>query len=1094
MSTDAVTYAMLINLDRCIGCYACQVTCKAEYDLPFGTSRCRVETIQSGNYPRLKKFFLPRLCNQCDHAPCIETCEQDALFKNRYGIVQINSEGCTGCQMCSQKCPYNAIEIDPFSGRMQKCDFCFDRITKGESPVCVQSCMGKAMIFGDMNDRSSEIFDALKRYPIMTLNPEFSTDPAVFYAYSGELLHAPLKTYKRPSPLPSTPRVRSISSVKPNLSGQKIIYSSDAMCPSECGIAVLVEDGIARKIYGNPHTLVNNRAFCAKGASGLQLTYSPYRIRTPLIRDGQRGEDRWRKVTWGEASSHIAKKLVGIKHTYGAESVFLDCGDVTDREALYRLFHAFGTPNIYNHGSICDPNRRWGGRIMIGDERPLPDIQRPFLTRDDRGELYLRKDHDIKLLLHAGVNPFVATRFNYMSAGIPAARQENGCTYIVVDPAFTNSASHADIWLPINPGADAALLAAIFCFIITHDSPDDLSRKYMDHEFLDQYTTGWQEFRDAFLAYTTRADPSNGLCYFTPEWAEDISGISARDIRRVSHLFGSTKPAAIEIGMHGASHHSNGDVSSILATALCLITGNLDRPGGLVLIESQKARKGDKASGKEFLQKQVSRQINGMHVSGGLFELHKDLFGDYPAAWKGVLTDLPRKIREGVGLKYGPFKDYSYPVKALFSRAGNPVMTAGNTSDWIDALTAKDERGDYRLELMVCIDTHISDTGKYADIMLPEAGFLERMGASDVYTMSPEIAIRDQVIKPLYESKTPFEIMKTLASALIQNRDPDIIADDFDRYASEESFVNEILSESPGFYNFGTPLPYPDLPEGSLIIGVPDNPTAVFNDKVIRKGEPLTVQWLREHNGVAVWPAGYYRYRMSNGRPSGVYPLTSSGKFEFRFSLLERLNEKTGTAFPATFYWSDCRWNPKNIRYSGKHHEYPFQLTSGRSHYAMTVTAVCPYIAVTETECMKKMNNPFHFTMPGQEGFPNKYGFPEKNTAFLDAGDVGIPVFAINRGDGENLNIKTGQVITLENPFGQQIAGKAFLTAEVMPGVIKTAFGPGGQRASGMGFIRNICDYTPNINALHDPDNFNSFTGAPGFGDIMVKVILPPDL
>jgi anaerobic selenocysteine-containing dehydrogenase len=193
------------------------------------------------------------------------------------------------------------------------------------------------------------------------------------------------------------------------------------MCPSECGISVLVENGIARKIFGNPHSLINNGAFCAKGASGLQLTYSPHRIKTPLIRTGNRGEDKWKEISWEEAADFIAGKLIEIKQKFGPESVFLDCGDVTDREAYYRLFHAFGTPNTFDHGSICDPNRKWGQAIITGDERPLPDIQRPFLTRNEKGEMFLKDKHDIKLLLNIGVNPFVATRFNYMSGGIPAA-------------------------------------------------------------------------------------------------------------------------------------------------------------------------------------------------------------------------------------------------------------------------------------------------------------------------------------------------------------------------------------------------------------------------------------------------------------------------------------------------------------------------------------------------------------------------------------------------------------------------------------------------------------------------------------------------
>jgi anaerobic selenocysteine-containing dehydrogenase len=323
------------------------------------------------------------------------------------------------------------------------------------------------------------------------------------------------------------------------------------MCPSECGITVHVEKGIAKKIYGNPHALINNGAFCAKGASGLQLTYSPHRIKTPLMRTGSRGEDAWKEISWQEAVDSIAKRMIAIKKNIGPEAVFFDGGDVTDREAYERLFHAFGTPNVYHHGSICDPNRRWGQGIMMGDERPLPDIQRPVLMRDKKNRLYLNRKHDARLVVSIGANPFVATRFNYMSGGIPAARQENDCTYIVVDPA-----------------------AAMLHFIIHKDRPAESSRQYIDHNFLKEYTIGWNDFKDAFLSHSGKRDSSNNLYYFTPEWAEEKTGIPKGNIEKTAHLFGSTKPAAIEIGMHGTAHHTNGDVTSILMTALCLVTGH----------------------------------------------------------------------------------------------------------------------------------------------------------------------------------------------------------------------------------------------------------------------------------------------------------------------------------------------------------------------------------------------------------------------------------------------------------------------------------------------------------------------------------------
>jgi anaerobic selenocysteine-containing dehydrogenase len=727
---------------------------------------------------------------------------------------------------------------------------------------------------------------------------------------------------------------------------------------------------------------------------------------------------------------------------------------------------------------------------MMGDERPLPDIQRPFLIRDEDGKLHLKKNHDIKLLFNIGVNPFVATRFNYMSAGIPAAREENRCTYIVIDPVYTNSAAHADIWLSIIPGADAALLSAMLHYIITNDSSSNSDKKYLDHEFINNYTTGWKEFKDSFLAHVKKTDPSNNFHFFTPEWAEEKTGISEDNIKKISHLFGITKPAAMEIGMHGTAHHTNGDVTSVLMTTLCLITGNVDVPGGLVFIDSQKAKKGNRSTGKHFLENVVSRKANGSNVSGKLSELNKDLYGDYPAAWKGVLADLPKKIRRKIKLRHGPFKGHTYPVKAFITRAGNPVITADSTPDWIDALTSQDKKGEYLLDLMVFIDTHITVTGKYADIILPEAGFLERMGVSDVYTMSPEIALRDQVIKPLYESKTPYEFMIALSAALIENGDPDIRAGDFSKkYSTEEDFINEVLSEAPGFFNIGRPLPYPDLPEGCLIIGTPDNPAAVWGKKIIKKGELLTVDWLRKHHGVAVWPSSYYRFKKSNNDPSGLYPKTASKKFEFRFSYLESINKKFETNFPVTFYWSDCKWNPKSPLFKDMTAEYPFQLITGRVHYAMTMTAICPYLAETETECMKPMNNDFQYISPELKHLPNKQGIPDKQETHFNAGTVSVPVFAIHITDGKNLGIQTGDLITLENPSGKKIKGKVFLTEDIMPGVIKTAFGAGGQNASGLGFINNVHEYTPNINQLFDPDNLSAHTGMPGFGDMMVKVI-----
>jgi anaerobic selenocysteine-containing dehydrogenase/Fe-S-cluster-containing hydrogenase component 2 len=1036
------------------------------------------------------------MCNQCEVPPCIEACDdKKAIVKTPEGVVIINHSLCPSdirCEKCYEMCPYDAIDLHADTGKPEKCDFCYDRLQSGEQPVCAQSCMGKAITFGDINDRKSEISKIIKRRQIKAVYPEHGAYPLVFYL-SGENMskHIPIKNYEIPKgrSVPKFP-VTQLSSRMGDESSKQYVYTVDNMCPSECGIKVLVKDGIAQKIYGNPHSLINNGTLCAKGATGLQLTYSPHRVKTPLMRTGDRGEDKWKPVTWDYAADYIATKLIQIKNTYGEETVFFDGGDMTDGVAYERLFRAFGTPNILHHGSVCDPNRQWGHKLITGDSRPLPDVQRPMLIRNKDGDLYLNDSHDAKLILHMGVNPFVATRFNYMSYGIPGARADNNCKYIVIDPSHTNSSAIADMWLPIVPGTDASLLAAMLLYILENCSYDFPSQCYIDEEFIDNFTVGWEEFKEAFLTQSRKRDPSNHLLYFSLNWAEEKTGISSKDIKKISHLFGMTKPASIEVGMHGTAHHTNGDVTSILATVLCLITGNADRPGGLVMMTPHKPKKDLSTSGNEFLSRSVTRKVNGIEKKASLTYLQKDRYGDFPSAMKSVLIDLPAKIRNGIKLSYGPFKGHAYPVKAFITRAGNPIITSGNTNDWIKALLAKNNNDEYNVALNVYIDTHISVTGRYADIILPEAGFLERMGLSSVYTISPEIALKDKVIKPLYESRTPYEIMTCLSEAFIKNGDPDIKAEDFaHKYGSETGFINTQLIDTPGFYNIGTPLPYPELPEGCRIIGTPDNPRALLGDRIIKEGELLTVDWLRKNNGVAVWPASYYRYKKGDGSPSELCPNTASGKFEFRFSYLEKINKTLGTTFPTTFYWTDCKWNPKNILYKQNSREYPFQLISGRVHHSMTMTAVCSFLAETDTECMEPLNDDFHYDTPGFNGIPNKSGLPDGKNILFKKGSVSIPVFAINHLDGIKLRVHTGDVVILENPLKNRIKGKVYLTEEVMPGVIKTAFGPGGQRASGLGLINNTSDYTPNINTLFDPNNINSCTGTPGFGDILVKVI-----
>ena len=901
-----------------------------------------------------------------------------------------------------------------------------------------------------------------------------------------------------------------IAAVKTGLEGYQKVYTTDVMCPSECGLEMWVRDGRLEKIYGNDADPYNNGTCCAKGASGLQLVYSPERIKTPLIRTGERGEGKFRQASWDEAIDYIAKRLHDYKQKYGPESVIMDCGDVTDRDAYWRLAFAYGTPNCYEHGSICDVPRRHGPKLIGGGKRLQPDLMRPLLIRQPDGSLKQDNKYLTKLIIYVGWNPFVATRIQYENRGTVGAQVENGCKVIVVDPALSNTAAKADMWLPIRPGTDGDFFGTMLRYILEHDNPRDSRFSYINWDFL-KFSTGWDEFKAAFTAWCDKTDPINNLPYFSLAWAENRAGISKDKLAEVSHLFGSTKPAALVWGMQSPGHHYNGYTASILGTALNIITGNFDVPGGVIDTELAKSDKGGSATGKSFNQRKVTRVVNGKELTDAQDKLHMDHFGDWPAAWDDVIADHPRRFEEGVEIKFGPFRGYKYPIKAYICRTGNTLFTASAPYRWQQAVTAKDASGNYKLDLMVVIDTPYLESALYADVILPEASYAERMSLSDIYPSHPLLTMRDRVIKPLHESKPPVEIMNLLAKRLSELGDPDIRAADFwEKYKTEEDFVNEMLAVAPGRVNAGTPLPYPQYPEGYKLIGTPDSLEAgrvkIDNEKKVIKGEPVTVDWMRKHQAVAVWPMSYYRYRKYDAVkgeyvPSGAFLGTSSKLFEFHFKLYEQYNKLIAEAglvpmglkeigmdhFPPTFYWFETKWNPfTNTEYKEYAKEFPFQLIAGRIHQTMSATQMVPLLGQTPAEGLwAPLNEEFEYDI--LEGDAKAQDMKVKSQRFKK-GTWCVGTIAINAEDAARLGIKKGDMIAVQNPLGKEVKGKAYVTEGIRPGVVKMGFGSGGRFSPGLGATYKQKDYTPLHNTLVDPAAMSPIMGFPSFADMVVKI------
>ncbi len=182
MSETQGKYAMLIDLTRCVGCSGCQVTCKAENDVPLGVYRTWVKQVEKGSYPDVKRHFIPMMCNQCENAACTRVCPVQATYHNEEGIVVIDPHRCIGCGYCMAACPYAMRFIHPTRNVAQKCDWCWSRIEAGETPpACARTCPSGAILFGNTQDPASEISKRLKTATVSVLKPETGNHPRVFY-------------------------------------------------------------------------------------------------------------------------------------------------------------------------------------------------------------------------------------------------------------------------------------------------------------------------------------------------------------------------------------------------------------------------------------------------------------------------------------------------------------------------------------------------------------------------------------------------------------------------------------------------------------------------------------------------------------------------------------------------------------------------------------------------------------------------------------------------------------------------------------------------------------------------------------------------
>ena len=483
--------------------------------------------------------------------------------------------------------------------------------------------------------------------------------------------------------------------------------------------------------YGKDTELEPQLRACLRGRSYRSRIYSPERLLYPMIRVGERGEGKFRRASWEEALTLVARKMVQLKQTYGPTAIL----DQSYAGASYGVLHK------------SDQIEGLLGRFlgMFGcrtNSWSVPSYQATtFSSRMTFGTIEDGNEDDVfahsKLIIMWGWNPAYTfhggNTFYYMRMA-----KQRGCKFVLIDPQHTDSASVYDAWwIPIKPNTDAAMMAGMAHHIFASNLQDqafiDKFVQGMDKGTMPGKFAGRENFRD-YIMGTSDGVPK------TPEWAAAICGVKAEDIRKLAQMYATTKPAALKASW-APGRASYGEQYSRMAAALQAMTGNIGVLGG------------------------CAEGVGKAWHSEGVAHPHDEFANVWFASiksdrWAHIVLNYPNVKREEAGLWPRDDRlDGVIPnIKAIFWQG----------SDWFNQLTNinKEIEAIKKLELVVCMDSTITPSAIWADVLFPIATHFERHDVALPWYKGHYYIHRPKVIEPLGESKTDFQVFTELSYRL----------------------------------------------------------------------------------------------------------------------------------------------------------------------------------------------------------------------------------------------------------------------------------------------------------------------------------------
>ncbi|MFN2188602.1 MAG: formate dehydrogenase subunit alpha [Candidatus Promineifilaceae bacterium] len=521
-----------------------------------------------------------------------------------------------------------------------------------------------------------------------------------------------------------------------------VVRTTCPYCGVGCQMNLNVKDGYIYRVDAPFEAAPNYGMLCVKGRFGTDYVNHPGRVKTPLIRTnrdaGRSAPPEWREATWDEALEFVADELVRIVKRYGGDAVASYASAKATNEDNYvfqKLIRSLiGTNNIDHCARLCHAGSVTGLQLSLGSSAMSNSI-----AEMEKLEAFIVTGSNT-----TETHPVIA---NFLKRAV----RKNGAKLIVIDPRQIEMTNFSTLWLRQKPGTDVAVFQAMAHVIIREE--------LYDPDFIAGRTEGFQEYIGT-------------LVEFTPQWAESVSGVPAGLIEQAARIYAGAGRAAIYWGM-GISQSTHGTDNTLALTNLALMCGHVGEAGtGLNPLRGQ-------------------NNVQGCSDSGGLpnvFTAYQrvddaEIRARFANHWGRDLSPTPGLTATEMvaGAAIGT-------IRGMFVLGENPMISEPNLNHSREALE--------ELELLVCQDIFINETGEMADVILPATSFAEKDGT---FTNTDRRVQRCRAaVKPIGSARPDWDILSDLGRRIESRLGHG--GDSAFNYADPESIWEEMRQLTPDFY------------------------------------------------------------------------------------------------------------------------------------------------------------------------------------------------------------------------------------------------------------------------------------------------------